>query len=53
MIYSGTSGSGPKNLEKAIDQITKTFSSVKRLKVGAQKAGDPSVTAVSVSEIVP
>lgn len=30
-----------------------TFTSAKRLKVGATKPGDPSVTAVSVTEIVP
>lgn len=53
MVFSGTAGTGPKNLEKAVDQIMKTFSSVKRLKVGAQKPGDPSVTAVSVSEVLP
>ena len=34
-------------------QINKSFSAVKRLKVGAQKPGDPKVTAVSVSQVLP
>ncbi len=44
---------GRQNLEKAINQINKTFAAVKRFKVGATKPGEPEVTAVNVTEIVP
>jgi len=41
------------DLDRAIEQISKTFMTVKRLKVGSSKLGDPSVKAVSVSQILP
>jgi hypothetical protein len=37
----------------ALSQITKTFNSAKRLKVGDQKQGHADVTAVTVSQVLP
>ena len=51
LVISGDKGAIKE--ERAIEQINKTFTCAKRMKVGAQKPGDPSVTAVSVTEIIP
>ena len=50
-IYSGATGRDIN--DRAVQQIKKTFQSVKKFKPGMTKQGDPTVTAVSVKEIVP
>jgi len=53
LIFTGASRNNRGDNERAVEQIQRTFASIKRLKVGATKPGDPSVTAVSVTEVVP